>query len=441
MQLAAVYRILGAGCHVAVSHIGHFLIIRVDAVIGYIGLSAYGQAVVIDGCITCRNAVQSSQCFRQFHRQRICPVGYHADIVVRQFGRICHTADDIRLFAQLPCELVSRGCRSFYIARISHALIHFRSHRIELAAVNGVGTVCADISGRYVGDLCAANIYRICRIAKSDFCTRYGAVGSGLLIGNRCNSCQIAGYIHRISFNRTVCSGFRTGSNSRIFAINNFDRVCRNIIDDGLSSIGNIIQISIGFVIQFGIHRGLIVVVIIQVGIHRISGHRLSIAGRNRTSSDVVNRRFGRGIQSDSIRNHSVCVFRAAGYGYFAACSGRQSRFCRTDHIISMPVRSNRTGNSSLLGTGNSRFRPGSRLLHITDIGSVGRRISAAGYIRDDCVIGIDTVIGYIGLSAYGQPVIIDDSVTCCNAVHFHVFGQFHRQRICPIGYHADISV
>ena len=79
--------------------------------------------------------------------------------------------------------------------------------------------------------------------------------------------------------------------------------------------------------------------------------------------------------------------------------------------------------------------------LHISDIGRIGRRISAAGYVRDGLVIRIEAVIGYIGLSAYGQSVIIDHRIARCDAVHFHVFRQFDIQRICPVGYHADISV
>ena len=98
MQLAAVYRVFGSGCHLTVSHIGYFLVICIDAVIGYIGLSAYGQPVIIDHRIARCDAVHF-YIFGQFDIQRICPVGYHADISVCQLRRICHTADDIRLFA------------------------------------------------------------------------------------------------------------------------------------------------------------------------------------------------------------------------------------------------------------------------------------------------------------------------------------------------------
>ena len=97
MQLAAVYRVFGSGCHLTISHIGYFLVIRIDAVIGYIGLSTYGQPVIIDHRIARCDAVHF-HVFRQFDIQRICPIGYHADISIRQLRCICHTADDIRLF-------------------------------------------------------------------------------------------------------------------------------------------------------------------------------------------------------------------------------------------------------------------------------------------------------------------------------------------------------
>ena len=98
MQLSAVHRVFGSGCHLTVSHIGYLLVIRIEAVIGHIGLSAYGQSVVIDHRIARCDAVHF-HVFRQFDIQRICPVGYHADISVCQLRCICHTADDIRLFA------------------------------------------------------------------------------------------------------------------------------------------------------------------------------------------------------------------------------------------------------------------------------------------------------------------------------------------------------
>ena len=101
----------------------------------------------------------------------------------------------------------------------------------------------------------------------------------------------------------------------------------------------------------------------------------------------------------------------------------------------------NRTGDSRLLGTGNSSFRSGSRLLHISDIGCIGICRSATGHIRNRRIIRIDAVIRHIGISAYGQSVVIDDRIARCDAVHFHVFGQFDIQRICPVGYHADISI
>ena len=79
--------------------------------------------------------------------------------------------------------------------------------------------------------------------------------------------------------------------------------------------------------------------------------------------------------------------------------------------------------------------------LYVADISRVAVCRSAAGYIRDSLVIRIDAVIRHIGISAYGQSVVIDDRIARCDTVHFHVFGQFDIQRICPIGYHADISI
>ena len=106
-----------------------------------------------------------------------------------------------------------------------------------------------------------------------------------------------------------------------------------------------------------------------------------------------------------------------------------------------MTICGSRICNSRLLVTGNSSFRSGSRLLHISDIRCIGIYRSATGHIRNRRIIRIDAVIGYIGLSAYGQPVVVDDRIARCDAVHFHVFRQFNIQRICPVGYHADISV
>ena len=79
--------------------------------------------------------------------------------------------------------------------------------------------------------------------------------------------------------------------------------------------------------------------------------------------------------------------------------------------------------------------------LYIANIGRVAVCRSAAGYVRDGLVIRVEAVIRHIGLSAYGQPVVVDDRIARCDAVHFHVFRQFDIQRICPVGYHADISV
>ena len=106
-----------------------------------------------------------------------------------------------------------------------------------------------------------------------------------------------------------------------------------------------------------------------------------------------------------------------------------------------MTIYGSRICDSRLLGTGNSSFRSGNRLLHISDIGCIGICRSATGHIRNRRIIRIDTVICHIGLSAYGQSVVIDDRIARCDAVHFHVFRQFNIQRICPVGYHADISV
>ena len=80
MQLSAVHRVFGSGCHLTVSHIGYFLVIRIEAVIGYIGLSAYGQAIVVDNRITRCDAVHF-HVFRQFDIQRAVS-GYYADIPV-----------------------------------------------------------------------------------------------------------------------------------------------------------------------------------------------------------------------------------------------------------------------------------------------------------------------------------------------------------------------
>ena len=106
-----------------------------------------------------------------------------------------------------------------------------------------------------------------------------------------------------------------------------------------------------------------------------------------------------------------------------------------------MTICGSRICNSRLLVPGNSSFRSGSRLLHISDIGCIGICRSATGHIRNRRIIRIDTVICHIGISAYGQSVVIDDRIARCDAVHFQIFGQFDIQRICPIGYHADISV
>ena len=80
MQLSAVHRVFGSGCHLTVSHIGYLLVIRIDAVIGYIGLSTYGQPVIIDHRIARCDAVHF-HIFSQFHIQRAVS-GYYADIPV-----------------------------------------------------------------------------------------------------------------------------------------------------------------------------------------------------------------------------------------------------------------------------------------------------------------------------------------------------------------------
>jgi len=81
------------GCHV-----GNLLIVGIEAAVVDIGLSAYMDAVVVDHRIARCDAVHF-HVFRQFDIQRIFPVGYHADISVCQLRRICHAADNIRLFA------------------------------------------------------------------------------------------------------------------------------------------------------------------------------------------------------------------------------------------------------------------------------------------------------------------------------------------------------
>ena len=80
MQLAAVYRVFGSGCHLTISHIGYFLVIRIEAIIRHIGLSAYGQTVIIDHRIARCDAVHF-HIFGQFDIQRTVS-GYYTDVPI-----------------------------------------------------------------------------------------------------------------------------------------------------------------------------------------------------------------------------------------------------------------------------------------------------------------------------------------------------------------------
>ena len=63
MQLTAVNRIFRISSNITISNIGNLLVVCIDAVWRYIGLTAYDQTATIDGCTAGCYAVQAGQCF------------------------------------------------------------------------------------------------------------------------------------------------------------------------------------------------------------------------------------------------------------------------------------------------------------------------------------------------------------------------------------------
>ena len=85
-----------AVCRSAAKHVRNRRIIGINAIRSNESLSTYGQAIIINHRAACCDTVHF-YIFGQFDIQRICPVGYHTDIIIAQFRLISHATNDIRL--------------------------------------------------------------------------------------------------------------------------------------------------------------------------------------------------------------------------------------------------------------------------------------------------------------------------------------------------------
>ena len=118
---------IGAAAHVVdlVVPKGHFIAQNDHVLAAVIVGLLDGQAFVVNGGLACLDGLQVCQPLGQFHRQGVCTVGNHADIVVGQVILFLHAAVDGGLLVHLTAK-ASGICRAIFldIADIDLAVVH-----------------------------------------------------------------------------------------------------------------------------------------------------------------------------------------------------------------------------------------------------------------------------------------------------------------------------